>query len=166
MNYSNIYLWYEVLGIIQKIMRTRTIPEMDSGGVCGTISTVNLKLWIAQKLCRVILFDSGLVTFRFRSGRTRKPVIFMIFGFLNVPMTPETNYISRWRHKMASKNQRKSQMFLERYYVGNLKFLNIEQIENVGKDEHRVIPEISLIISLKILNMRSTFIKSHEMEFW
>ena len=41
---------------------------------------------------KIVLFHFGQVTFRINLGKPRKVVIYMICGFLEVSMTPETNY--------------------------------------------------------------------------
>ena len=67
------------------------------------------------ELFYIILLHFGIVTFRFHHGRNRKPIIFMIWGFSDVSMTPKTNYDYLWRHQDTSNNQRKSQTTLKRY---------------------------------------------------
>ena len=48
------------------------------------------------------MFHFGVGTFVFLYGRTRKPHIFMVSRFLDVPMIPKTNSIYRWRHQDTS----------------------------------------------------------------
>ena len=52
-------------------------------------------------------FIFGLVTFQILFGKTRKVVIFMIYGFLDASMTPKTSYVSFWAHQIAPNNSRK-----------------------------------------------------------
>ena len=59
-----------------------------------------------QKLRRIILLHFGLVTFRFHHGSPLKPFIFMISGFSDVSMTPQTNYFYLWIHQDTFKNAR------------------------------------------------------------
>ena len=70
------------------------------------IFMVNMWKRIPQRLRGVILLHFGLVTFRFHYGRTPKPLMIMIFGFLDVSMTPKTNMIYLWRHQKISNNVR------------------------------------------------------------
>ena len=49
-------------------------------GGSGAIFIVNLKVWIAQKLRRIILLHFGLVAFRFHIPRNRQVVMLLIFG--------------------------------------------------------------------------------------
>ena len=58
-------------------------------GVWGAIYTVNIIKRIARKLRRIILLHFGQVTFRFDYWKTLKPLMFMIWGFSDVPMTPK-----------------------------------------------------------------------------
>ena len=66
----------------------------------------------------IILSHFGLVTFGFHYGRTPKPIMFMIFGFLDVSMTPKTNMIYRWRHKRIQNNSRKIPNHFSKYDLG------------------------------------------------
>ena len=61
-------------------------------GVYGTIFIVDFKKNPARKLRITILLHFGLIAFRFHFGTTRKSLMFMVFGFLDVSMTPTTNY--------------------------------------------------------------------------
>ena len=56
------------------------ILDLASVGVWGTICCVHFKQRVARKLHRIILLQFGVVTFRFNFGKTRKPIIFNIFG--------------------------------------------------------------------------------------
>ena len=51
-----------------------------------------------QQLRRVILLNLGQIAFRFHCGRTRKPIMCMIFGFWDVSMTPESHVIYLCKH--------------------------------------------------------------------
>ena len=68
---------------------------------------VNIITRIAGKLRGIILRHLGLITVRFRFGRTLKPLMFMISEFLNVSMTPKTNYFHFWRHQDTQNSSRK-----------------------------------------------------------
>ena len=58
----------------------------------GAISIKQIEKRVGKKLRRVILLRFGFGTFGFHFGKTRKPFIFMVFGFWDVSMTPKTNY--------------------------------------------------------------------------
>ena len=73
-------------------------------GVEGSIFIVNILRRIAPKLRRTILLHFGLITFAIHVGRTLKPLIFMIFGFWDVSMTPKTNIIYLSRHRISPIN--------------------------------------------------------------
>ena len=77
-------------------------------GGLGAICIVNMIESLAQKLHIIILVHFGLITFRFRFGKTMKPFMFMSWGFSDVSMTPETNIIHFWRHQNPPNNSRKS----------------------------------------------------------
>ena len=80
--------------------------------VWSLLSHFMVNVWkrIAQKLCRTILLDLGLISFRTRYGRTRKPLIVMFWGFSDVSMTPQTNYFQFSRHQETPNNSRKNQL--------------------------------------------------------
>ena len=61
------------------------IPDLGSEGVWAAIFIVNVKKRVAQKLRRILLLHFG-------NGSTRKPIFVMIFGVLDVSMTPKSNY--------------------------------------------------------------------------
>ena len=67
-------------------------PDLGYGAVWGGIYIVNFMKRVAQNLRRVILLHFGLVIARFHSEKTRKLIMFMMFGFLDVSMIPKTNY--------------------------------------------------------------------------
>ena len=50
-------------------------------------------LYQAEKLPIIILLRLGLVAYHFHSGKNRKPLMRMVFGFWDVPMTPKNNYV-------------------------------------------------------------------------
>ena len=62
-------------------------------GCLGAICIVNAKERLAQKLRSIILFNFGLITFRSHFGKTRTPLMFMIFALVDVTMVPSTNYV-------------------------------------------------------------------------
>ena len=56
--------------------------ENSSLGVWGGLGftfTINLKLWITQQLCRIILLQFGLITFNFHLSQNRKIFTCMLF---------------------------------------------------------------------------------------
>ena len=61
-----------------------------SGGSGGPFECKSLKKWPESSVELRVLLHLGLVTFRFHFGKIRTVIIFMIFGFLAVPMTPKT----------------------------------------------------------------------------
>ena len=75
-----------------------------------------------------------ILTFRFHYGKTRKPVMFMISGFLDVSMTPRTTQVHLWRHQDTSKKPRNPKSVLKNIILGNL----------IGKDGHRKVMKICL----------------------
>ena len=56
------------------------MPDLGSGGVWGAKFIVNVVKSVAPKLRIIILLHLGLVAFRFHFPKTRKILIFMIFG--------------------------------------------------------------------------------------
>ena len=77
----------------EQIQENSSLGSGWSGGIWGAMSTVNLKKRMAQKLRRIIPLHFGLVAFRSHFGKTLKPFIFMISGFLDVSTTSKTNII-------------------------------------------------------------------------
>ena len=61
-------------------------------GVWGGILIVHFKKRVAQKFRSFILLHLGPVTFRFYIGKTQKPLIVMVVGFMDASTTPETTY--------------------------------------------------------------------------
>ena len=113
---------------------------------CWIIVIGNVWKRYGQKLRRIILLPFGLVTFRFGYWRDRKPIIFMISGFLDVSLSPKTNMIYRWGHQDTSINPRKIPNHLKNNNNSeNIKKLEIQHFENVGKDVCRTILKIRLI---------------------
>ena len=91
-----------------KIHRRRHQPQLSAGqstwrksgkvrmwglGALRDHFAANDKKRVARKLQRIIPFHFGLVTCRFHFGKTQKVIMLMIFGILDVSMTPKTNYI-------------------------------------------------------------------------
>ena len=126
---------------------------------------VNIMKRIAQKLRRIILLHLGLVTFRCHYGRTRKPLMFMIWGFLNVSTTPKTNIIYLWRHQNTLNNSRKNTESILENLCGKVKISELQLFELFGKDGDRTIPTIFLRCCLKILDMGSISFKNMKWEF-
>ena len=62
----------------------------------GDIVMRNIIRRIGQQLRIIILLHFGLVVFRFHYWKTLKPFIFIIFGFSDVSMSPETNMFDFW----------------------------------------------------------------------
>ena len=69
-----------------------TTPNLGFGGVLETIFIISYSKSVAQN--RMILLHGWLVTVRFHFGKTREIGMFMIFGLLDVCMTPKTNSVS------------------------------------------------------------------------
>ena len=106
-----------------------------------------MRIWgpkrLAQKLRRIILLLFGLVTFRFHFGKTRKLMIFMVFGFWDVTMTPKTNIICLRRHQDTPINSIKIlEIFFKKIIYGNVKSLEMGHFENFGRD--RGVPTVRL----------------------
>ena len=93
------YPWYIMNEFHNEAFRIPNVNPGKSGEtswfgvwvVWGAMFLVNFVKNVAPKLCRIILLHVGLVTFRFHFGKARKPIMFMVFGFLDVSMTPKTN---------------------------------------------------------------------------
>ena len=51
---------------------------------------------MAKSSVKLLCFLGGLVAFRFHDGKDQKPFIFMISGFWDVPMTPQTIINVHW----------------------------------------------------------------------
>ena len=66
-----------------------------------------------QGLRRIILLHFGLATFRFSSGKDRKPIMFMMSGFSGVSMIPKTIFVYVCWHQDTSKNSRKCWILFE-----------------------------------------------------
>ena len=126
---------------------------------------VSFKRRGAQTLCRIILLHFGLVTFRINFGKTRKPNMFMMSGFLVVFMTPQINYFKLWTHQITQNNSRTNpKSFLRDIFLGNLKDAEIQHSENVGKGGSRKKHNIRLLFS-EISNMGSLSLKNMKWEF-
>ena len=80
-------------------------------------------------------------------------------------MTPKTNIIYLWRHRIAPNNLRKSRFIVGNIVLGNLKVWGVDNFENVGKDKDGQIPSSGPTV-LIILNMGSISSRKHEMEIW
>ena len=122
---------------------------------------------ITEKLRRIILLHFGLlvIAFRFHYGRDREVIIFMISGFSDVSMTPQTNIIYLWRHQDTPNSSRKNtESFFEQYYYA----YNSRHFEN-RKHQKRRAPtnhENRSYMFLKMLNMSSRSFKKHEHTSW
>ena len=99
------------------------------------------------KLRRITLIHFGRTTFRYNFGKTRKLTIFMVFWFWNVSMTPQTNYVWLWTHRITPKaSGRKPKSFLGNIIWGNLEILNIEQAVIFWKDGGRKILKMRMFL--------------------
>ena len=67
------------------------IPDFGSGGVWGICELWIARKSVSRKLRITILLNLGLVTFRFRVGKTRAPFISRFSKFGDVSMTSQTN---------------------------------------------------------------------------
>ena len=76
---------------------------------------VNIIQRLAKTLGIIILLHFGLATVRFHFGKTRKLIIFMIWGFSDVSMTPKTNAFYIWRHQYIPNNSRTIPIILESF---------------------------------------------------
>ena len=120
-NPGNLRIWH--LGVL-------------GGGIC----IVNFKKRVARKLHRIILLHFGLVTFRFHSGRTLKPLMFMISDLVDVSMTHNTNVIHLRRHQDTSNNLRKSQNVFRNMKCGHIIFgksTNLKILEKTSTEAFR-----------------------------
>ena len=70
---------------------------------------VNVWKSYGQKLRSIILLRFGLKLFDLIIAKTKKPIISMICGFLDVSLSPKTNMIYLWRHQDTLTNPRNSQ---------------------------------------------------------
>ena len=125
---------------------------------------VNIWKRITKKVRRIILLHVGIMALLLHYGRTREPIIFMIFGFLDLSMGLKTNTIYLWRHQDAPNNSRKSQIIFEKYYLGKSRHSGNHCFRH-WKRWGLTIPEDSLI-SLRTLNMGSISSRNHEMKIW
>ena len=77
-------------------------------GGLGAIFTVTFANRVARKFRRIILLYFGLITFRFHFGKAWKPFVFMIFGFLDVFMTPPNQFFLTLETPGLLKKQQKN----------------------------------------------------------
>ena len=92
-------------------------------------------------------------------SKTRTPMVFMVFRFWDVSMTPKTNYFKLWEHQNISNDIRKDESILQNNILGNLKILEIEHFICFWKRQGPQNPEDPSNIVLAILNMVSTSIQ-------
>ena len=62
----------------------------------GAIFTVNIIKRLAQKLLRIIRPHFGLVTFKIHFRKTRKPIMFMVFGLGGRDHDSQNQYYLSW----------------------------------------------------------------------
>ena len=131
--------------------------ETSLGNYCHSWVMFMVILWkrYGQKLRRILLLHFGSVIFQCHYGRDRKPFMFMISGFLDVSMSPKTNYVYLWRHQETSNNSRVPDTLFEKKKFANLKKWTSHILETLGKRWGRRIPTTRLSNSLKILNVGS-----------
>ena len=83
----------------------------------GAILIVSFNKSMAQKLGIIILLHIRSVTCRFNFGKTRKVIMFMIFWFGDVSMTPKTDYVYVGYTKVLQRYQETSN-------VGNFQLIS------------------------------------------
>ena len=89
----------------------------------------------------------------------------MIFGLLDVTMSPQTNYFKFGRHQDTSKNtSNRSRNMVEHIVFGNSKSWNSDILKMLEKADTRNPVDPSIAI-LKIFDMGSIFSRKHEMKF-
>ena len=79
--------------------------ESGGGGVGGTIFILDFKKRVARKFRIIILHHFGLVTLDYLFGTTREVIMFIIYRFSDVSLTPNTNYVLMRAHQITSKNK-------------------------------------------------------------
>ena len=118
---------------------------------------------MARKRRITILLHFGRVTFRFYFGKIRDVFIFMIFGFLDVSMTPKANYLLILDTPNYFKSYKKIPNHLEiTLFLDILK----SRKPNVSKRRAPENAEDPFNKFLRILNMESISFKNHEMDIW
>ena len=102
-------------------------PDVGFGGVWGAILAESCKKRVARKLCRIILLHFGLVTSRIRFGKTRKPIIFMVFGTSGRDHDSQNQlYLILGTPNDSNKFKEDPETFLKNSISGNLTFSEIE----------------------------------------
>ena len=97
---------------------------------CWAICVVNLYKRYAQKLRIIILLHFELTIFR-------KPLISMISGFWDVSSSPETIHFYFWRDQKPQNSLRRPKQGWGNFIFINIKIMEIEKFENVGKGGRR-----------------------------
>ena len=88
-------------GLRKPLGKSGKVPDLGSEGSGGHLYC-EFEEKVAGKLRRMFRLHLGLITFRFHFGNTRKLFICMIYGFLDVSMTPKTKYIWLWVPEITS----------------------------------------------------------------
>ena len=88
---------------------------------------------LTQKLCMIILLRFGLFIFWIHFWGTLNPVIFIVFGFWDVSMTPQTNIITFGYTKTLQTIQGKSQIISKHVISGKSQVFGNQQVRRFGK---------------------------------
>ena len=89
--------------------------------------------------------------------------MFMISGVWDVSLAPKTNYVYLWRPQDAFKIQDKTQIVFD---VLNFKQINQQMQCLGGKGQAPKQTDELLNNTLKILDTRSIYFRTHDMTFW
>ena len=144
--------------------KTRTNPDLVSGGGLGSIFIVNVKKSVAWKLRTIILLHFGLVTFRIHSGRIRKVIIFMFFRLGERVHDSQHQYHLSLEAPNDFKYLKKTRTIFETYDVWKSTFWKLNRLF-FGKDGPNNAGDPSSNF-LNTLNMESISSRKHGMEFW
>ena len=117
---------------------------------------------LTQQLRMIFLLHFGQSTFRIHYGRSRKHIMFMIFGFWDVSMTPKTKYVYLRRHQDTPHNLTKSpNHFYKLLYLEIAKCWKYKSLSSLKKTRPDIPEDPSNI--LESLNMGSISSRKHEM---
>ena len=109
-------------------------------------------------------FGILLATFRFRYRRIRIPIIFMIWGFSYLSMTPKTNIIYLWKHQKTPNIDTQIPNHFPNHYCWKPQNVGTRKVGNNKKWGPKKLEDPSNGF-LKILNMGSISPIKHELEF-
>ena len=113
---------------------------------------------MAQKLRKTVLLRFGLVTFRFHFGKTRKLIIFMVFGPGGRDQDSQNQLFPTLETPNYFKCFKKKQIMFGHIIFQNLKLLELQRMENIGTDGSRTNLSNKF---LNILDMESISIKKN-----